>query len=212
MELCSSKVVHTLAALGLLVAPMLIAQQPVQKPSSLIAPALDSVAKAGSDVDLNKWKGGNGIREEVDANLASMQKDLATTLPPLLIASDAAPEAVSASLPVLLNLDALYSVLLRVTIMSRTSAPRDQSLRLEQAAQLLDSARRDLGDTILAGVKTQERRVSELQATLQQQAATIAAAQQSAPSGPTPTPVKKPRKTPTKKPAAKPAATPPPAQ
>src|ERR1700712_3379442 len=121
--------VSTILGLGVLGATTLLAQQPVQKPSSLVAPALESVAKAGSAVDLNKWKGGNAVREEVDANLVSMQKDLANTLPPLIVASDAAPSAASASLPILLNLDALYSVLLRVTIMSRGSALRDQNLQ-----------------------------------------------------------------------------------
>ena len=183
---------------------------PVQKPSELVAPALESVAKAGSAVDLNKWKGGNAVREDVDTNLVSMQKDLQTTLPPLLVASDAAPASASASLPVLLNLDALYSVLLRVTIASRGSAPRDQNLGLEQAAQLLDSARRDLGDTILANVRTQDKRIATLQATVQQQAAAIAAAQQAPP--PPPPPARPKRKTPAKKPATQPAATPAPAQ
>jgi hypothetical protein len=196
--------VNAIVGLSLLGAARVPAQQPVQKPSSLIAPALDSVAKAGSAVDLNKWKGGNAVREEVDANLVSMQKDLANTLPPLIVASDAAPAAASASLPVLLNLDALYSVLLRETIMSKGSAPRDQNLQLEHAAQLLDSARRDLGDTILAGLKTQEKRLADLQATVQQQAATSAAAQQPPPPPPPAAPVKK-RKAPAKKPAPKPA-------
>ena len=173
---------------------------PPQKPSELVAPALDSVAKAGSAVDLNKWKGGNAVREDVDANLVSMQKDLAATLPPLLAASDAAPAAASASLPVLLNLDALYSVLLRVTIASRASAPHEENVQLEQAAQLLDSARRDLGETILAGVQAQDKRIAALQATVQQQAASLAAP----PPPQTPTPVKK-RKPAAKKSAPKPA-------
>ncbi|WP_041592428.1 hypothetical protein [Terriglobus roseus] len=194
-------------SLILLGASTIHAQEPVQKPSSLIAPALDSVAKAGSAVDLNKWKGGNGAREEVDANLLSMQKDLANTLPPLLTASDAAPTAASASLPVLLNLDALYSVLLRVTIMSRGNAPRDQNQQLEKSAQLLDAARRDLGEIILTGLRSQEKRIAELQSTVQQQASTLAAAQQPTAPQPTPQPVKK-RKAAPKKPAAKPAAAP----
>jgi cell division septation protein DedD len=207
MTFLPAGLVKTIVGFSLLGAPSLLAQQPVQKPSSLVAPALDSVAKAGSAVDLNKWKGGNAIREEVDTNLASMQKDLATTLPPLLTASDDAPALTSASLPVLLNLDALYSVLLRVTIMSRGSAPRDQNQQLERAAQLLDAARRDLGETILAGLKSQEKRIAELQATVQQQAATLAAAAPTPPPPPSSPPVKK-HKAAAKKPAAKPAPAP----
>ena len=156
-------------------------ERSAQKPSSLVQPAIDSVARAGSAVDLNRWKGSKAARDEVDGYLASMQKDLESTLPPLLSASDAAPGSAAASLPVLLNLDALYSVLLRITMLAHTNAPRDQSTALDQSAVLLDSARRDLGDTILVATRAQEKRTAALQAQLQQQAAALDAAQQTAP-------------------------------
>lgn len=138
----------------------------VQQPSSLVQPALDALAHAGSAVDLNHWKGSAAARDEVDANLASMQKDVRTTLPPLLSAADAAPASAAASLPLLLNLDALYSVLLRVSIAAHTGAPRDQAGSLEQAAALLDNARRDLGDAVLAKVQASEAQVTQLSAAL----------------------------------------------
>lgn len=171
---------------------------PSQKPSSLLRPALESVGRAGSAVDLNHWKGSNAVRDEVDSNLASMQKDLETTLPPLLTAADASPDSAAASLPVLLNLDALYSVLLRITIASRSGAPRDESTALEQSARLLDSARIDLGTAILAAAKAQEKQNAELQAAVQQRTATPAPVVQPAASATT---AAKPRK---KKAAAKP--------
>lgn len=151
-----------------------------QKPSSLVQPALDKVAHAGSNVDLNKWKGGNGLRGEVDANLASVQKDLQGALPSLLADSDKAPESVPASLRILLNLDALYSVLLRIEIAGKANAPRDQADALEGALASLDGARRSLGDHITSSAAAQEKHVSQLQATIQQQNAQIAAAQQAA--------------------------------
>ncbi len=165
---------------------------PVQPPSSLVQPALDSVARAGSAVDLNRWKGSAGARDEGDANRASRQKDLQTTLPPLLAAADAAPASAAASLPVLLNLDALYSVLLRVTIASRGNAPRTENTALEQAAALLDGARRSLGDAVLASAKANEQQVSDLQAAAAQQQQT---APQQAPATKTPTTTKAKKKT-----------------
>jgi hypothetical protein len=179
----------------------------VQKPSALVTPALVVTGKAGSAVDLNKWKGSNAVREEVDGNLVSMKKDLEATLPPLLDASDAAPASAAAALPVLLNLDALYSVLLRVTIASRNGAPKDQNTQLEQAAVTLDNARRDLGDRITATVAANEKQVSTLQATVQQQAAALQAAQ--APPPPPATTAKAPAK---KKKATPAAVAPKPAQ
>ncbi len=191
-----------------------IAQQPAaavpsQGATSLVGPALNVIAKAGSAVDLNKWKGSNAMRGEVDGNLLSVQKDIQTTLPPLLSAADAAPDSASASLPVLLNLDALYSVLLRITIASRAGAPRDQNTQLEQAAITLDNARRDLSDLITATVAANEKKVATLQATVQQQAAALQAAK-TAPPPPPPPPAKvtpKKRK-PVVKPATPPATTP----
>lgn len=164
----------------------------VQPPSSLVQPALDRVAQAGSGVDLNRWKGSSTFREEVDQNLASMQKDLQTALPPLLIAADAAPNSASAALPVLLNLDALYSVLLRVTLASRSSAPRDENAALEQAANVLDGARRTLGDAVLAAAQRAEQQLSELR---QQNAAAQVQAQPEPPAAATPKIKKKAGKT-----------------
>ena len=181
-----------------------VAQTPaLQPPSTLVHPALESVGRAGSAVDLNKWKGPAAVREDVDANLASMQKDLQSTLPSLLTAADSEPASASASLPVLLNMDALYAVLLRVTIASRTGAPRDQNTALEQSAVLLDSARRDLGDAIVLTARAQEKRIADLQATVEQQNARLAAAAAAPPPAPPPvTPRPKHRKTATAKPAA----------
>ena len=176
--LCSPALLLRAAAVpfALLVACCSAQTAAIQTPSSLVQRALQSVGRAGSAVDLNKWKGSNAMREDVDANLASMQKDLQSTLPGLLTAADAAPASVAASLPVLLNMDALYSVLLRVTIASRNSAPRDENTALEQAAVLLDSARRDLGDAVLAAAKAQDKQIAGLQATVQQQASALSAA------------------------------------
>lgn len=179
-----------------------------QKPSELVQPALDKVAQAGSNVDLNKWKGGNGLRGEVDANLGSVQKDLQNTLPQLLMDSDKAPNSVPPTMRVLLNLDALYSVLLRIQIAGKANAPRDQSDALDAALASLDGARRDLGDRITTSAAAQEKQIATLQATIQQQTAQITAAQQAAAAAATPPP---PAKTTKKKVVKKKPATTPPA-
>ncbi len=176
-----------------------------QKPSVIVSSALDVLAKAGSSVDLNKWKAPNNVKEEVDSNLGSIQKDLQATLPPLLVTADAAPASPSASMPVLMNISALYDVLLRVVIASHNGAPRDQASALDQAAITLDNARRDLADQVRGAMLAQERSVRTLQATVQQQAKALQAAQ--APPPPPATTAAKPAAK-KRKPAAKPAATP----
>ena len=175
-----------------------------QSPSALVQPSVDRLAAAGSGVDLNKWKGGNTLRGEADANLASIQKDLHDTLPPLLLAWDKSPSSVAAGLPVLLNLDALYSVVLRVDLLARTNAPRDQADALDGALAALDGARRDLGDRLVTSAAANEKQVAQMQAAAKDQAAQLAAAQAAA-AVPAPAPVK------TKKRVAKKVAVPPPA-
>ena len=166
-----------------------------QAPSARVQPALDKLAAAGSSVDLNKWKGGNALRGEADAHLASIQKDLQNTLPPLLMASDKNPDAISAGLPVLLNLDALYSVVLRVDLLAKANAPRDEAEALDGALAVLDGARRDLGTMLLDSAAANEKQMVQMRATAQQQAAQIAAAQQAPAVPPPAAPVKpKPRK------------------
>jgi hypothetical protein len=179
------------------------AASPLSKPSELVQPAIDNVAKTGSSVDLNRWKGSNTMRAEVDSNLASVQKDLQGTLPPLLAAADAAPLSASASMPVLLNMDALYNVLLRISINGNMAAPRDQAEALNGSLATLDGARRDLAERITKLAASQEKQLSVLQTTIQQQAAALTAAQQTiAGTNPATTTAPKPKK---KKPAAKPA-------
>lgn len=185
-----------------------------QKPSELVQPALDKIAQTGSNIDLNKWKGGNALRGEVDANLGSVQKDLQNTLPPLLTDSDKAPASVPATMRILLNLDALYSVLLRIQIAGKANAPRDQADALESSLAALDGARRDLGDRITTTSAAQEKQIAALQATIQQQTAQIAAAQQAAAAtaaAPPPPPKTTKKKVVKKKPAATTPATPTPA-
>ncbi len=175
------------------------------KPSELVTPALVAVGNAGSAVDLNKWRGSAAVKQDVDGNLGSIQKDLQGTLPPLLKTADASPASVSASIPVLLNIDALYNVLLRVSISGKAGAPRDQQESIDGALSTLDRARRDLGERIARIASGQEKQLAALQTALQQQAASITTMQQAAAAAATPpAPAPKPKK---KKPAPKPAAT-----
>lgn|GEM_PF-5387255 len=180
-----------------------------QKPSDLIAPALNKVASAGSSVDLNKWKGNNAMRSDVDANLASIEKDIEKILPDLLQASDAAPSSVAANLRILMNLDALYNVLLRVDLTGKAAAPTPQLTALEDALQSLDHARVQLGARIAADADTQQQQIAQLQTLVQQQKSQIATLQ-APPPPPPPAPKPAARKRPVKKKTPAPTGSAPP--
>ena len=167
----------------------------------MLRPALDVLKTALDGVRLDKWKGPAAVRSDEDANLASIRKDMETTLPPLLAAADAAPDSAAKTLPAYRNVEALYDVLLRVAAAGRLAAPADQSSALDQALARLDDGRRALGDRLQEDAKAQEKRVGDLQAALKA----------IPPPAPPPAPVVCPALPPVKKkakPAVKPSTTP----
>jgi hypothetical protein len=169
-------------------------------PSATMQPTLDVLKGALSTINLDKWKASTAIKAEADGNLRSVQRDIESTLPPLLAAADSAPDSVTKSLPVFRNVDALYDVMLRLDAAGRLAAPKDQISALDQALAGLSDVRRTLGDQLQANAEAQDSRVNRLQASLK------AVPPPAAPPTPvecTPPPTKKKRVT---KPAAKPAA------
>lgn len=134
--------------------------------SALLKPGLDSVQQAADGVRLDKWKASSSVRDEVDANLGSIRRDLETTLPPLVTAADGGPDSVGRLLPVFRNIGALYDVLLRVDAVGRLVAPGQQSAGLDQALAALDDTKRSLGDRLQVAALAQEKKVTDLQAAL----------------------------------------------
>jgi hypothetical protein len=172
--------------------------------SGLLKPSLDSVELTVGSLKLEKWKKGS-IRDEAGDNVGAILRDIKTNLPPLLSAADAAPIAASKALPVLRNIDALYDVLLRVNEAARVSAPADQVTQIDQALSGLQKGRLALADSLQDSVALMEKKASDLQARVDEQAATKCPAIV-APSIPTCAPAAKPKPKKKLKPPA--AATP----
>jgi hypothetical protein len=176
-------------------------------PTALMQPSLDTLRDAINGMHADKWKIPSVLRDETEANLGSIHRDLDGTLPVLLADADKGG-TVSAMLPAYRNIEALYDVVLRVDAAARVGAPAQQGAILDQALSKLDEGRRSFGDRVLAGVQAQEKQVTDLQASLK---AVPAPAPAPVCPTPPPAPAKKPAaKKPAPKPAAKPT-TPPPA-
>lgn len=142
--------------------------------SGLLKPSLDTVQQTLDGLRLEKWKRGT-VREEADANVADIEKDLQTTLPPLVTEADQAPGTISKVLPVFRNIDALYDVLLRVVEASRVSAPAEQVTSLQDSLIGLGSARRKLAEQLQATALAQEKQIGDLRETLKAQTAAVRA-------------------------------------
>ncbi|WP_263384360.1 hypothetical protein [Granulicella arctica] len=174
-------------------------------PSVILQPSLNGILQALTQLHTEKWKAPLPVRDETDGNIRSVRHDLDTVLPPLLGAADGAHESVSQTLPVLQNITALYDVLLRVAGVAKMSAPKPQSVSLDQAMATLDDARRALAAHIQDSALAEEKKVSDLQAALRAVPPPVVAA---APPAPPPAPPVEKKRVPKKKPKPVPAATP----
>lgn len=144
------------------------AQTQPPAPSSLLQPALSTVESTLGSLKTDKWKRGT-IREEAEHNVNDLLRDLKTNVPPLLADADAAPGALSKSIPLVKHLDAVYDVLLRVEEGARVAAPGEQVDQLESALKQFGVARIQLYDSMQQRAVGQEKQVTDLQADIKHQ-------------------------------------------
>ncbi len=171
-----------------------------------LRPALANVQTAIGNLSIPHWKASGDVRAAAQQDVASMQRDLTTTLPGLMAqveAQPAGPVALSPSFAVFRNVDALYDVLLRVSETAALTGSSYDANSLEQARAGLEDARSKLGAWLVQSISAQDAQVARLQAAPapRPEAAAPVPAKIVVNDGPDTT---KPRK-------KKPAATPPPA-
>jgi hypothetical protein len=183
------------------------AKDTANPPSGFLQPSLDTLLKAVGGLQLERWKKGS-VRDEAGSNVSSIQRDLQSTLPPLLKEADAAPRSMSKVLPVSRNIDALYDVVLRVVDGARIAAPSDQFTQLQDAMTRLEKARHTLSDQMQETAAAQEKQIADLQVAIKAEQSKPPVVC-SAPAVPAPTPAKKPAVKKRKPAAAKPTTAPP---
>jgi hypothetical protein len=172
--------------------------------STILQPSLDTLQQTLAGLNTGRWKRGS-VRDEAIADINSIQQDMQMHVGPLLKDADAAPGALSKSLPVSRHVDALYDVLLRVVEAARMAAPDDQANALRQALVNLNTARLALDDSMETAAGSQEKQLVDLRVTVQKQAAFKCPAPPPAPA--CPAPAKKPVKRKPKPPATTPPGT-----
>jgi hypothetical protein len=181
----------------------------VVAPSSILQPALSGVQSTTAGLNISKWKAPGSVRQAAQQDVDSIQNDLGRTLPNLLASADAAPASIPPSFAVYRNVDALYDVLLRVSETAYLAAPENEASAVADALQRLETARTQLGDSILGMSQRQEAQIVALVAEAQSAKASPAAQthENVVDDGPAKkTPSKTKKKAATKKPATKPAA------
>lgn len=156
-----------------------------QTVTSMVQPSINSISQMMGQIRADKWKLSNESRDQMASYVASINKDLNTTLPALLADADASKGAPEKVLAVSRNVDALYDVLLRVAATSEVASPGQQAQVVEQQVLALRDARQALDDRIERGVQMQAKMIGDLR----QQLASAKAAP--APACAAPAPVKK---------------------
>lgn len=178
-------------------------------PSSILQPALSGVQSTTANLNISKWKAPGSVRQAAQRDVDSIQNDLGSTLPNLLASADAAPASIPPSFAVYRNVDALYDVLLRVSETADLAAPENEASSVADALQRLESARTQLGDTILGMSQRQEAQMVALVAEVRsaKTSPAVQSHQNVIDDGPakTTTTSKTKKKAPAKKPAPKPA-------
>jgi hypothetical protein len=131
-----------------------------------LRPALANVQTAVANLNIPRWKASAATRAAAQQDVASIQRDLADTLPGLITQAEAPPTngqaALLPSFALFRNLDALYDVLLRVTENASFAGSGADAANLENARVGLEAGRAKLGTWLLQSIGAQDAQVAHL--------------------------------------------------
>jgi hypothetical protein len=146
--------------------PDVTATDPSTAPAiQALRPAVDKVSAVVAGLTISRWKAPGEVRTSTQQDVNSIQRDLSSTLPPLLDQAQG-PGALAPSFAVYRNIDALYDVLLRVSEMASLAGPGEEAAQLEDARASLEAARGQLGNSLLQTISVQDTRIVQLRSDL----------------------------------------------
>ncbi len=139
-------------------------QAPAQQtpPTEALRPVLVQVSQSVANVNVNRWKAPGDVKSSTAGDMESIQRDLTTTLPPLLDAAAGSPGSTAASFAVYRNIDALYDVLLRVSQTAVMAGAQNDAVGLQSTLDNLQSARKDLGSSIMDLANAHDQELARL--------------------------------------------------
>jgi len=109
--------------------------------------ALDANGVLGR-LRIDKWKTSSDQKQQAQANVQSLQRNLSYAIPELTSKIRQAPQDLNANFKLYRNLNALYDVLSNVAESAGAFGPKDQYESLAQPVSSLDQVRHDLGDRL----------------------------------------------------------------
>jgi hypothetical protein len=129
-----------------------------------IRPEVDRIYSAISSINVPKWKAPKEVKDQTQSDIASIQRNMKTTLPQLLDSAKVSPTAVAPAFAVYRNVCALYDVLLRVAETATLAGPQQDGALLEGELQKLDAAKKSLGSSIFDAASAHDTEMVQLRA------------------------------------------------
>ena len=142
--------------------------------SDSLQPALEQVGHSVSQIQIDHWKVSKSWKTQLQSDADSITNDLSHQLPGLFQQAQASPTALDAQLRVMQNVDALYDVLVRLTLAADMNERKNDAALLDSALEHLEAARKTATAALVSSAAQQHQQLTELQAQV--------AARQTAPS------------------------------
>ena len=131
-----------------------------------LQPALQQVGTSVSRIQIDRWKLPQNWKSQLHSDADSIQQDLSHQLPALFQQVQASPAALDAQMRVMQNVNALYDVLVRLTMAANLTEKKNDAAMLDNALQRLESARKTASDQLLHAVLLQNQQIVHLQTQL----------------------------------------------
>ncbi|MEO6966429.1 MAG: hypothetical protein ABI076_11125 [Acidobacteriaceae bacterium] len=140
--------------------------------SAFLQPALDQVGTTVSQLQIDHWKLPKDWKSQLHGDAQSIQQDLAQQLPSLFAQMQASPTSLDAQMRLMQNVNALYDVLVRLTVAANLTDKKNDAAMLTNALRQLESARKTASDQLLHAVSLQDQKIVHLQSQLAEGQAT----------------------------------------
>ncbi len=131
-----------------------------------LRPALEQVGSSVGRIQIDHWKLSRSWKVQLQSDADSIAQDLAHQLPALFQQAQASPEDLGAQMRLMQNVDALYDVLVRLTLAADLTEKKTDAATLDNALQQLESSRKAAAGQLLQAASSQNQQIVHLRAQL----------------------------------------------
>ncbi|MHB1937749.1 MAG: hypothetical protein ACYCOR_14340 [Acidobacteriaceae bacterium] len=135
--------------------------------SESLRPALEQAGNSVGQIQIDRWKLSKSWKTQLQSDADSITYDLSRQLPALFHQAQASPTALDAQLNVIQNVDALYDVLVRLTMAADMTGKKADAAMLDGALQRLEAARKAATAQLVSAAAAQHRQLLQLQARME---------------------------------------------